>query len=135
MNSGSFLFKEGNSYGLVTSSISNKLNNIKRIPSPDLNPIETVWRLMKDKINDLLIRPSPIPDVIAVVESIWNSLDLQIDILPHIISLPTRIKAVIEANGGHKILVVLGFFIYLFIYFVFDTYMQSVISYFLLCSS
>ena len=113
MNSGSFLFKEGNSYGLVTSSISNKLNNIKRIPSPDLNPIETVWRLMKDKINDLLIRPSPIPDVIAVVESIWNSLDLQIDILPHIISLPTRIKAVIEANGGH---VVLGFFIYLFIY-------------------
>ena len=135
MNSGSFLFKEGNLYGSVTSSISNKLNNIKRIPSPDLNPIETVWRLMKDKINDLLIRPSPIPDVIAVVESIWNSLDLQIDILPHIISLPTRIKAVIEANGGHKILVVLGFFIYLFIYFVFDTYMQSVISYFLLCSS
>ena len=44
---------------------------------------------MKDKIDDLPIRPSPIPDVIAVVESIWNSLDPQIDILPHIISLPT----------------------------------------------
>ena len=63
-------------------------------------------------IDDLPIRPSSIPDMIAVVESIWNYLDPQIDILLHIISLPTRIKAVIEANGGH---VVLGFFIYLFI--------------------
>ena len=56
---------------------------------------------MKDKIDDLPIRPSSIPDMIAVVELIWNSLDPQIDILLHIISLPTRIKAVIEANGGH----------------------------------
>ena len=83
---------------------------------------------MKDKIDDLPIRPSPIPDVIAVVESIWNSLDPQIDILPHIISLPTWIKAAIEANGGHKILVVLGFFIYLFcIWYLYE----SVISDFL----
>ena len=69
--------------------------------SPDLNPIETIWRIMKDKLEDSPVRPSTIPDMIQLLESLWNNLDPHVDILPHIISLPTRIKAVIEARGGH----------------------------------
>ena len=55
-----------------------------------------------------------------MVESIWNSLDPQIDILPHIsgaaiIFLPTRIKAVIEDIQDASSI---RFFIYLFILYL-----------------
>ena len=50
-----------------------------------------------------------------MVESIWNSLDPQIDILPHIIFLPTRIKAVIEDIQDTSSI---RFFIYLFILYL-----------------
>ena len=80
-------------------------HGIKRIDwpasSPDLNPIETIWRVMKDKLDSLPVRPSTIPEMIQLLETMWNNLDPHVDILSHITSLPTRIKAVIEANGGH----------------------------------
>ena len=69
--------------------------------SPDLNPIKNVWRVMKDKLDDLPIRPTTIPEMIQVLENMWNNLNPQVDTLPYITSLPARIKAVIAANGGH----------------------------------
>lgn len=69
--------------------------------SPDLNPIETVWRRMKDKLDALPLRPATIADTIEEIQVIWNTLDPQTDTLPYIMSLPVRIKAVIAAQGGH----------------------------------
>lgn len=69
--------------------------------SPDLNPIEHVWRIMKDRLDDRPLRPGTVPDMIHEVEMMWNNLNPQVDTLPYIMSLPTRIKAVIAANGGH----------------------------------
>ena len=56
---------------------------------------------MKDRLDDLPIRPTTIPEMIQVLENMWSNLNPQVDTLPYITSLPTRIKAVIAANGGH----------------------------------
>ena len=56
---------------------------------------------MKDRLDDRPLRPGTVPDMIHEVEMMWNNLDPQLDTLPYIMSMPTRIKAVIAANGGH----------------------------------
>ena len=69
--------------------------------SPDLNPIETVWRILKKRLQDLPVRPTTIPQMITVLRTVWAELDPQVDTLPHVLSMPSRLQAVIAANGGH----------------------------------
>lgn len=69
--------------------------------SPDLNPIEILWRNMKDKLDRVPIRPTTVADMRLELQAMWGNLDPKVDTLPYIMSLPTRIKAVISANGGH----------------------------------
>ena len=69
--------------------------------SPDLNPIETLWRTMKKRLDNLPIRPASAPAMIEELQKMWAELIPVIDFVPHITSMPARIKAVIAANGGH----------------------------------
>ena len=55
----------------------NKLDRLEWPPySPDLNPIENVWRIVKQQVNkcDLL----NISEVIAKVKEIWSELDQEV---------------------------------------------------------
>ena len=69
-----------------------------RMVSPDLNPIENVWRLLKYRIGKRF--PKTDAEVRQYLLEEWEKLDLQ-DFMKYIESMPERCKAVIAANGGH----------------------------------
>jgi len=69
--------------------------------SPDLNPIETLWHTMKHRLDNLPRRPTTVPQMVEALRTMWTELQASTDPLPHIISMPVRIKAVIAANGGY----------------------------------
>ena len=66
--------------------------------SPDLNPIENLWGLMKRKLAPRK-RP-PLNEWRLLIEKMWSSLDQ--DLIEKLIdSMPRRIEACIAANGGY----------------------------------
>ena len=72
--------------------------------SPDLNPIEAVWSLMKSYIQahyPEFERGSqrPINEVRVIIQEAWESITSQ-QLLRFIESMPRRCQAVVEANGG-----------------------------------
>lgn len=68
--------------------------------SPDLNPIEAIWRIIKARLNKRADRATTAAGVCQQIQEEWNMLT-QADILSLIDSMPDRIAAVIAANGGH----------------------------------
>ena len=66
--------------------------------SPDLNPIENVWRLLKYRIGKRF--PKTDAEVRQYLLEEWEKLDIE-DFRKYIESMPKRCKAVIAANGGH----------------------------------
>ncbi len=65
--------------------------------SPDLNPIENLWGIVKRKMRDT--RPSNADDLKAAIKATWASIPpQQCHIL--ITSMPRRIEAVIKAKGA-----------------------------------
>ncbi len=74
--------------------------------SPDLNPIENRWSIVKRKMRD--IRPNNADDLKAAIKATWASVTadyLITSITPEqshrlIVSMPRRIDAVIHAKGG-----------------------------------
>ena len=66
--------------------------------SPDLNPIENVWRLLKYRVGKRF--PKTDEEVRQYVREEWDKLELQ-DFHKYIASMPERCKAVIAVNGGH----------------------------------
>jgi transposase len=75
--------------------------------SPDLNPIENLWALLKQQIYklrpDLLHMPNNDATkevLIATAQEAWNMLDL--DILEHLSeTMPHRVQAILEAEGWY----------------------------------
>ncbi|KAI0997691.1 hypothetical protein K3495_g10497 [Podosphaera aphanis] len=72
--------------------------------SPDLNPIEHVWKIMKDKIEykypDLNGGRRRLSDQIrAIVKEAWDSVSTQ-ELTDLIKSMHDRCQAVIDADGG-----------------------------------
>ena len=68
--------------------------------SPDLNPIENLWQIIKRKL--ILKKPVPknVDELWDTVSKIWDSLDEQY--LENLIqSLPKRISLILKAKGGH----------------------------------
>jgi transposase len=43
--------------------------------SPDLNPIENIWRWMKNEITKLENVPTSIEDIKEVLQELWNEVD------------------------------------------------------------
>lgn len=78
-------------------------SNIRLIPmppkSPDLNPIEHIWDLLKRRV-----RGMPVQQRLRVLErdvnTVWAAIR-QRDIQPYISSMRARCRAVINARGGH----------------------------------
>lgn len=67
--------------------------------SPDMNPIENVWAVIKSELSRM--RPTNKKQVVEYLKDIWNN-NLKIpEVIQHCIqSMPRRIKAVLDAKGG-----------------------------------
>ena len=67
--------------------------------SPDLNPIEHAWRILKDKIQARSTLPKNGAELIAAIQESWETISLE-QLNQIIASMPRRIQAVIKAKGG-----------------------------------
>lgn len=74
--------------------------------SPDMNPIENVWAILKKKVErkvkDMVAKKKKISqDVfLAIIRREWDDID-NVVLLQCIDSMKDRIKACIDAEGGH----------------------------------
>ena len=67
--------------------------------SPDLNPIENLWTVMKDKVVEK--QPSSLPDLCRAIKEVWVK-EISKEYCANLVnSMPRRIAAVIQSNGGH----------------------------------
>ena len=69
--------------------------------SPDLNPIEHVWKYMylKDQVNQRPTRPQNLDALWDALLEEWEKIDVGF-INSLIESMPDRVEAVIDASGG-----------------------------------
>ena len=70
--------------------------------SPDLNPIETIWKKMKDWLDDHFSHEDKVPYNVlrARVQEAWDVISE--DMLEELMNtMPARCQAVIDAQGGH----------------------------------
>jgi transposase len=68
--------------------------------SPDLNPIENLWHILKTAIHDQEYKATSLDDVLRIAQHEWDCIPM--DTLQKLLaSMPDRCKAVIEAKGGH----------------------------------
>lgn len=70
------------------------------LSSPDLNPIENIWGRIKKKLNTLRVQLKTVEKVHAAIEIAWDDVTSE-EILELIDTMPLRVQAVIEAEGGH----------------------------------
>jgi hypothetical protein len=68
--------------------------------SPDLNPIETLWFKMKQRIKAYKDRPTRIQPLRDALAAEWERITHE-EILALVDSMPERVWAVVEAKGGH----------------------------------
>ncbi|KAG1142073.1 hypothetical protein G6F37_012705 [Rhizopus arrhizus] len=68
--------------------------------SPDLNPIEHVWRQLKSKLSRYDTRPKSIDNLWKRIDKEWNSFT-ENDMQPYYESMPKRIAAVIKRRGNY----------------------------------
>ena len=66
--------------------------------SPDLNPIENVWRLLKQRVAKRF--PRTLAELRQCIEKEWAALHLS-DVARYIGNMNERCQAVIDAKGGH----------------------------------
>jgi len=66
--------------------------------SPDLNPIENVWRVMKDVVQQKK-RPKNADEMKAALQAAWETIPTE-KLEQLVCSMPNRMKAVVEAKGG-----------------------------------
>jgi transposase len=66
--------------------------------SPDLNPIENLWQMMKRKIAQQ--QPSSIPHLKAIITNVWENGITAADCKKLSDSMPSRVQAVLQNNGG-----------------------------------
>ncbi len=63
--------------------------------SPDLNPIEHLWGILKRQVEHH--SPSSIQSLKEVILEEWKKIDLE----KRVHSMPRRLGAVIKNHGGH----------------------------------
>ena len=86
----------------VTQNFRNT-NSMEPLPhpaqSPDMNPIEHVWYLIKTRINKRRNRPKTVEEMKVALLEEWEKIDIKV-INSLIESMPRRVQALIEAKGG-----------------------------------
>ena len=66
--------------------------------SPDINPIEHLWAIIKRKLNEYEQPPNGMIQLWERIKAIWSNIDE--DICMNLIeSMPRRIEAVLKAKG------------------------------------
>lgn len=68
--------------------------------SPDLNPIENLWSILKLKVYRNNKQYSSLHELEKAIKAAWREIDLERDIRPLIDSIPRRLSYVLEAKGG-----------------------------------
>ena len=66
--------------------------------SPDLNPIENLWMVLKKAISKRCPPPKTLSDLQAVIRVGWEKIPIEI-VQTLIESMPRRVKQVIKAQG------------------------------------
>ena len=66
--------------------------------SPDLNPIENVWRLLKLRVQERF--PTTKEELIRYIKEEWERINLR-DIQKYCTNMKERCQAVLKAGGGH----------------------------------
>jgi transposase len=84
----------------ATQELYQKLGILQMIwpaNSPDLNPIESVWRLIKYRVGKRF--PKTEAEVRQYIQEEWEKITVQ-DFQHYVSSMRERCEAVIAANGG-----------------------------------
>ena len=66
--------------------------------SPDMNPIEHLWKIMKDRVQNQFKQGMSHQTFKEVILAAWKSIDIQ-DINTLIESMPERLKTLKEKKG------------------------------------
>jgi transposase len=69
--------------------------------SPDLNPIENLWHVLRSNIRKRKVQAKTKAALIVALQEEWRKLDLNI-VNTLINSMPKRLQAVIKAKGGYS---------------------------------
>jgi len=67
--------------------------------SPDMNPIENLWRLLKIKVAQK--HAKSLDDLQAIIKTVWCTEVSQELCLNLVHSMPARMQAVIKSKGAH----------------------------------
>ena len=68
--------------------------------SPDMSPIEGVWRLLKRRIQNRHPRPVTVPALYSAIQEEWDSITPD-EILNLTSSVPERVEELLLNHGGH----------------------------------
>jgi transposase len=66
--------------------------------SPDLNPMEKVWRWMKEEITKIIDLPTTIEDLKKVLQELWDQVRPE-DYRHYIAQLTCKLEDVIKVKG------------------------------------
>ena len=64
-----------------------------------MNPIENIWRQLKDNIQSQKVFPKNVNELKVALKKEWENLDNSV-FEKVVISMPRRINAVLAARGG-----------------------------------
>jgi transposase len=67
--------------------------------SPDVNPIEHVWKRLKTRINQRPVRPKNLDELWVALQEEWEKIEVEF-INSLVESMPNRVEAVLKAKGG-----------------------------------
>lgn len=101
-----FLLMHDNARAHVARSVESYLDavGIRRLQwparSPDMNPIEHVWDMLKRRVRALPHPPETLRDLKSALTVVWEEIP-QEEIKNILQSMPERMQAVIAARGGN----------------------------------
>ena len=66
--------------------------------SPDLNPIEHLWALVKRRLNSYVLKPRSMHELWERVQAVWAEITRE-ECAKLVESMPVRLRDCIEAKG------------------------------------